>query len=238
MHTIKNKDGNVVYMSGVFQHHRRWITNDVKAGIRKGDKRTIKWLQDMVRELAATDSDPAGGAVYNIAQDCTRKIVQAAQSSTPPAWLSESLAGNHHVPWQMVNGKPADGFIELDQQSGHKFLKRGKQQFAAPQTRDVANAIQGVLQLRGMCLQAPHWYEGDSESDRELKAIAELPDLSHKSKDKWWRVIKPMIQRNAKLTDKELSALKDSADYPTEKGAMREYLKRCKSALGGLCPTP
>jgi hypothetical protein len=236
MYTRRDKDGNVIAMTGVFPHHRRWITADVKKGIRQGDKATLQWLQDMVRELANTQTDETGNAMYSIAQECTHKVVQAAQGGDLPQWLLSGMAGNHRVPWQMVNGKPADGFDELDAQAGHTYLKRGKQQFAAAQTRDVAEAIRGALHLRELCRKAPHWYEGDTSTDRELRAIAKLPDLTYETKDKWWRVIKPMIKRNAKLTDKELFTLKASADYPTERGAMREYLKRCKAAVRSLCP--
>lgn len=236
MMTIKDKDGNVTHMSGVFQHRKRWITNDVKAGIRRGDKATLKWLRDMIGEMAAAENEDTRKAMYTIAQTCTAQIVSDAQHQTIPEWLSASLETDHRVPWQMINGKPASGFDDLDQVAGHKFLKRGKQQFLAPQTRDVANVIQGVLQLRRMCLQAPHWCEGDSKSDQELKTIAELPDLSSETIDQWWEVIKPMIKSHTTLTDAEIRGLRASANHDTDNAALNEYMKRCRKALVSLCP--
>ena len=203
----------------------------------------IRNLLDCIRPMIRKHPE-AGFFVYKTAQRLTRDVSEMAQEKSPPAWLGAIASTEYEVPWLITNGKPV-GFKESDSvlSWGRDIIKRGKQQFVAPQTRHVADIIQFINNDREIFRIWPERITKRSEHYSEApeiikrnRRIAALPVLSRKTKDQWWPIVKGFIRNKEYLTAQEWNNIKKATQYHTLSDTMNEYIKRCIKAFESLCP--
>ena len=191
-----------------------------------------------------------GPSVFRAAQCLCYDVQDIVQENPSHAWLADYAAAEYVVPWLMINGKPAPGFPDFVKDAhhwGYGIIKRGKNRFDAPQTRVVASTLHYINRIRThplseAMLQDKHdWREGlqtkfpDAERD-----WVTLPPLTRKTKTKWWPFVVDEIRiwwNLPLLSIKERRSILATLDYKTESSLMNEFLKRCKVAFNGLCPT-
>ena len=209
------------------------------------------YIQDLLDVFGQTGQRRIlGPAVFRAAKKLTRAVVGlCATQYSPPAWLAEKAATEYEVPWLMVNGKPAPGFAEADAQLhwGHAIIKRGKSQFVTPQTRTVAEELSFIDELRNVHQSSMGELIGNflPGLPAEAKEISTLPPLSRKTRTQWWPVVRAFIRHKNKylakgwgcLSKKQISNIRASLEYKTDAELMNEFLKRCKVAFDGLCPS-